>query len=87
MCKIEYEIPAGGNVTVKVVDIIGSPVRVVMNSHDNAGKYTVNLNEESLLPGKYYYKVYLKTVKKSPLNGKPANNESLLISSGQVKLL
>ncbi len=82
MCRIDYEIPEAGNVTIKVVDILGSPVRVIMNDHEKAGKYSVNMNEESLSAGKYYYKVYLNTLR----NGSLENSEKNLICTGQVKL-
>lgn len=59
MCKIEFEIPRAGFVTVKVVDIIGTPVKSLINTHKEAGKYEIDFNNEDLLPGKYYYKVLL----------------------------
>ncbi len=59
MSKIEFEIPKAGYVSVKVVDIIGTPVKSLVNSHKDAGKYEIDLNHEELLPGKYYYKVML----------------------------
>ncbi len=82
MCRIEYEIPEAGNVTIKVVDIIGTPVRVLMSDHEKAGKYFIDLNEESLRQGKYYYKIYLNTLK----NGSVENTDKNLITTGQVKL-
>ena len=82
MSNIEYEIPEAGNVTVKVVDILGSTVRVIINDHEEAGKYSVNLNEESLSAGKYYFKIYLNTLR----NGSLENTEKNMISSGQVKV-
>jgi hypothetical protein len=82
MSNIEYEIPEAGNVTVKVVDILGSTVRVIINDHEEAGKYSVNLNEESLSSGKYYFKIYLNTLR----NGSLENSEKNMISSGQVKV-
>lgn len=59
MCKIEFEISRAGFVTVKVVDIIGTPVKSLINMHKDAGKYEIDFNNEELLPGKYYYKVML----------------------------
>ena len=55
MNKIKYNIPASGTVTVKVVDIIGTPVKIINNDHPVAGNYEVNLDSEELTPGKYYY--------------------------------
>lgn len=82
MNKIEYEIPEAGHVTIKVVDIIGTPVKILLNSHENPGKYLVSLDGEALEPGKYYYKIYLSD--KSPET--EAGDENNLISAGQVKI-
>lgn len=49
--KIKYEISEAGNVTVKVVDIIGTPVRVILNEHKDAGSYEVSLDDEALSRG------------------------------------
>ncbi|MEO8513322.1 MAG: hypothetical protein ABI543_07170 [Ignavibacteria bacterium] len=83
--KIKYDIPSSGAVTIKVVDIIGTPVRVILNEHTEPGTYEVSLDAEALQPGKYYYKVLLKS---TGLNGSavdlPAEET---IASGQVKIL
>jgi hypothetical protein len=81
LCKIEFEIPEAGYVTVKVVDIIGSHVRTLINSTREPGKHIVDFNEENLPPGRYYYKVYLHHKEESS-NG----DENGLITSGQVKI-
>lgn len=82
---IKYDIPASGSVTIKVVDIIGTPVRVIMNEHKEPGSYEISLDAEALLPGKYYYKVILKA---PPMNGNGVlnKNEDETIASGQVKI-
>lgn len=82
MCKIEFEIPQAGYVTVKVVDIIGSPVTTLINSHKEPGKHLVNLNTEELPPGRYYYKIYLHNHPEGLSNG----DDNGLITSGQVKI-
>ena len=82
MCKIEFEIPQAGYVTVKVVDIIGSPVTTLINSTKEPGRHIVDFNEENLPPGRYYYKVFLHNPGEEPLNG----DDNGLITSGQVKI-
>jgi hypothetical protein len=82
MSNIEYEIPEAGHVTIKVVDIIGTPVKILLNSHESPGKYLVSLDCEELQPGKYYYKIYLSD--KCPET--QAGDENNLIDSGQVKI-
>ena len=84
MNKIKYNIPASGTVTVKVVDIIGTPVKIINNDHPVAGNYEVNLDSEELTPGKYYYKV-LFSVLNGNFNGEDGEKEETLIT-GQVKI-
>ncbi|MCI0717286.1 MAG: hypothetical protein L0Y77_13410 [Chlorobi bacterium] len=64
MCKIEFEIPQAGYVTVKVVDIIGSPVTTLINSHKEPGKHLVNLNTEELPPAGIITKYTSITIRK-----------------------
>ena len=81
MSKIEYEVPDAGHVTIKIVDIIGTQVRVLMNNHEKPGRYTADLKNEALEPGKYYYKIHLNPGK---LQSKENDNNNL-VSSGQLK--
>lgn len=59
MCKIEFETQKPGFVSVKVVDIIGTTVKSLINSYKDAGKHIIDFNNQELMPGKYYYKVLL----------------------------
>ncbi|NOS86086.1 MAG: hypothetical protein HOP31_13165 [Ignavibacteria bacterium] len=82
--KIKYDIPFSGNVVIKVVDIIGTPVRVILNEHGSAGNYEVSLDAEALPPGKYYYKVLYSS---SNGNGSAdLKHAEETIASGQVKI-
>jgi hypothetical protein len=82
--KIKYEIPASGNVKIRVVDIIGNPVRVILNEHKEPGNYEISLDRESLNPGKYYYKVLFAC---SNGNGVVKEEEpEVTILTGQVKI-
>jgi hypothetical protein len=81
MCKIEFEIPKAGYVTVKVVDIIGKPVKSLINSHKEAGRHMVDFNNEELAPGKYYYKVILSENEKIEIV-----NDKEVVTQGKVKI-
>lgn len=81
MCRIEFEIPKAGFVTVKVVDIIGTPVKSLINSHKEAGKYLIDFNNEELSPGKYYYKVILADGEKED-----TGNGAGIITQGKLKI-
>lgn len=80
MCKIEFEIPKAGFVTVKVVDVIGTPVKSFVNSHKEAGKYHIDFNNEELSPGKYYYKVMLGE------GSADVKEASDIVSQGKLKI-
>lgn len=81
MCKIEFEIPKSGFVTVKVVDIIGKPVTSLINSHKEAGRHIIDFNNEELAPGKYYYKVILSEDEQAEIV-----NENDIITQGKLKI-
>jgi hypothetical protein len=81
MCKIEFELPKAGFVTVKVVDIIGTPVKSFINSHKEAGKYHIDFNNEELVPGKYYYKVIV-----GENSGDTAGSSPDIILQGKLKI-
>lgn len=78
MSKIEFELPKAGFVSVKVVDIIGTQVKSLVNSHKEAGKHHIDLNNEELVPGKYYYKVLLAEGDKK--------DDQDIISQGKLKI-
>lgn len=80
--KINYNIPVSGRVTIKIVDIIGTPVRILFHEHEKAGSFEVDLGEEQLPPGKYYYKVILNSAAGEKDSG--ARDET--ISTGQIKV-
>ncbi len=82
--KIKYNILLSGNVVIKVVDIIGTPVRVILNEHEKPGNYEVSLDAEALPPGKYYYKVLFSELNGNGRSGEKTAEET--IASGQVKI-
>lgn len=63
--KIKYEIPVSGKVTIKIVDNIGMPAGVILNKHSEAGSYEVSLDEQMLMPGNYYYKIFFSDLNHS----------------------
>ncbi|MBE2226510.1 MAG: hypothetical protein IAE93_04185 [Ignavibacteria bacterium] len=84
--KIKYEIPISGSITIKVVDIIGTPVRVILNKHESAGQFEVSLDSEALPAGKYYYKVLFTGNNEIQSKADGALNQGDTIASGQVKI-
>ncbi len=53
--SIEYSIPSNEYVSLKVYDILGREIAVLVNQHMNAGNYSVNFNASNLSSGIYFY--------------------------------
>jgi parallel beta-helix repeat protein len=52
---IRYSIPEAANVNLKVYDITGSEVAVLLNDFQNAGQHEVSFNAQNLASGTYIY--------------------------------
>lgn len=55
--KIKYQIPAAGNVSLKVFDVLGREVASLINEEKPAGAYEVDFNASSLSSGIYFYTI------------------------------
>jgi hypothetical protein len=55
--EIRYSIPNSGIVTLKVYNIIGQEVALLVNQDQPAGNYTVTFNASALSSGVYFYKL------------------------------
>ena len=40
--QVSYALPAAGNVSLRVYDVMGRTVRTLANGHQKAGSYSVN---------------------------------------------
>jgi len=54
---IRYRISEKGNVTLKVLDVMGREVAILVNGNKSAGVYQVEFNAEKLDKGIYYYRL------------------------------
>jgi phosphatidylserine/phosphatidylglycerophosphate/cardiolipin synthase-like enzyme len=54
---INYQIPIGGIVTLKVFDILGREVRTLINEEKSAGNYSIEFNASELASGVYIYRL------------------------------
>jgi hypothetical protein len=54
---IEYQIPAPGNVSLKVFDLLGKEVTTLINESRNAGRYSISLDASKLASGVYIYQL------------------------------
>jgi hypothetical protein len=57
--KISYSLSTGGNVTLKVFDILGNEIAVLVNEGKSAGKYEINFNASNLSSGVYIYTIQI----------------------------
>jgi photosystem II stability/assembly factor-like uncharacterized protein len=55
--KIEYSVPANELVTIKVFDIMGREISVLMNEYKSVGSYSVKFNGNNLPSGIYFLKM------------------------------
>jgi lysophospholipase L1-like esterase len=54
---IKYQLPKSRHVTLKVFDIIGKEVAILVDEQKNAGSYQVTLNDFRLASGVYLYQL------------------------------
>jgi|GEM_PF-2226310 hypothetical protein len=54
---IEYSIPKSGLVTLKVFDMLGRQVAVLVNNYKTVGNYRIDFNASELSSGIYFYKM------------------------------
>ena len=54
---IDYQIPQQGFVTLKVYDVLGREVAVLVGEEKSAGKYTINFEAPDLASGIYIYQL------------------------------
>lgn len=54
---IDFSIPKSGLVTLKIYDVLGKEVGVVVNEVKIAGSYRVDINASNLTSGVYFYKL------------------------------
>jgi hypothetical protein len=57
LTKINFDIPKSGFVTLKVYDVLGQEIAVLVNEMKNAGSYFVDFDGSSLASGMYFYRL------------------------------
>ena len=53
--KIKYGLPEAGLVTIRVYDVLGNEVAILVNDRMEEGRYEVTLDASSLSSGVYIY--------------------------------
>ncbi|QQS37301.1 MAG: T9SS type A sorting domain-containing protein [Ignavibacteriales bacterium] len=64
---IDYSLPVKGQVSLRVYDILGNEIKVIVNELQEAGDYRVQFNSDGLSSGVYFYSInsneFLRTKK------------------------
>lgn len=55
--KIRYQLPSSSFVSLKVYDVLGNEVAVLVDEFMDAGRYEVEFNADNLPSGVYFYKL------------------------------
>lgn len=56
-CKINFEMPVNGSVSIKLYDITGSEVYTLLNETREADYYTVEFDGSNIASGVYFYRI------------------------------
>ncbi|MBN1633528.1 MAG: T9SS type A sorting domain-containing protein [Ignavibacteria bacterium] len=62
MTNIKFEIPNAGNVKIKVFDVTGKEVSILVNENLQAGTYEVRFNAGDLPSGIYFYSLIVDDI-------------------------
>jgi hypothetical protein len=54
---IKYQIPEVSFVSLKVYDVLGREISILINDEKSAGSYTVELDGSKLTSGIYFYRL------------------------------
>jgi hypothetical protein len=54
---IKYQLPKSSHVTIKVYNVLGDEVAILVNEEKPAGNYEVNFSSGKLSSGTYFYRI------------------------------
>jgi beta-lactamase class A len=55
--RIDYDLPADVNVSIKIFDVAGREIKTLVNENQEAGYYTMEFNASNLASGVYFYRI------------------------------
>jgi hypothetical protein len=55
--KISWQSPIAGHQTLKVYDVLGNEVAILIDEYRNAGSYDVDFNASEIPSGVYFYQL------------------------------
>jgi hypothetical protein len=62
---IKYNVPYPTNVSIKVFDVLGNEIALLINENKSTGGYEVTFNASNLSSGIYFYKLITGNVTQS----------------------
>jgi photosystem II stability/assembly factor-like uncharacterized protein len=60
LTKINYSLPQGTKVSIKIFDVLGRLVKELVNEYKDAGNYTVTFDGSNIASGVYFYKIEVR---------------------------
>ncbi|HEX9251456.1 MAG TPA: family 10 glycosylhydrolase [Ignavibacteriaceae bacterium] len=54
---INWQVPKGGHTTLKIYDVLGNEVAILVDEFQPAGKYEIKFNASSISSGVYFYRL------------------------------
>ena len=58
---ISYQLPINSNVRLKVYDILGRDVTILVNKEQEAGTHEIRFDASRLSSGVYFYRIEIRT--------------------------
>ena len=55
--RIKFQLPQAGKVTIKIYDVLGAEVKILLNEERPAGTYEIDFNASRLASGVYFYQL------------------------------
>lgn len=55
--KIDYQLPVDGRITIRLYDIVGKEVLMIVNESKTAGYYSAEFDGTNLASGAYFYRI------------------------------
>ena len=60
---ISYQLPVSGNVSLRIYDVLGNEVAILIDGYNEAGKHKVDFDATGLNSGVYFYKLLVSELK------------------------